>query len=210
MRKVLFTPRPYSSLRITLLLVVGFVLLSTTAYSQGTASIVGTVSDPCTFAVPNAKVTITNTETGSIRDTTTNASGSYAARELAIGRYNVRVVTTGFKSYERTGVTLNVNDTVRVDAASRSARPNRASPSKPTPFRFRRIPTRSARPLPRPRCRTSRPTAAMSSSLQPWYPAPQPPSRISIPRWLKPKPVHLFQRPEVGPQQLADQWCRSV
>ena len=86
------------------------------AYGQGTASIVGTVTDPSGAAVPAAKITITNTETGFVRSTTTNATGNYAARELAIGRYSVRVELSGFKAYEQTGITLNVNDTVRADA----------------------------------------------------------------------------------------------
>jgi hypothetical protein len=97
-------------------LIVGLVLLSSTIFAQGTASIVGTVTDPSTAAVPNAKITITNTDTGLIRTTATNGTGSFAARELAIGRYTVKVELTGFKAYERTGLTLNVNDTVRVDA----------------------------------------------------------------------------------------------
>jgi hypothetical protein len=107
------TPRRLLRVLISLL---SLALLSTLAYGQGTASIVGIVTDPGGLAVPNAKITITNTETGFVRPTITNVTGSYAARELAIGRYNVRVEVVGFKSYERTGITLNVNDTVRVDA----------------------------------------------------------------------------------------------
>jgi hypothetical protein len=100
-----------------LVLLLGLVLLGTVAYSQETASIVGTVSDPTGAAVPNAKITLTNVETGLVRSTETNTAGSYAARELTIGRYNVRVEVAGFKTFERTGITLNVNDTVRADAS---------------------------------------------------------------------------------------------
>ena len=117
MRKLLFATRTYPMWRISLLLMLGLVLLGTVAYGQETASIVGTVTDPSGAAVPGAKITITNTETGIVRSTTTNTTGSYAARELAIGHYNVRVEAAGFKASERTGITLNVNDTVRADAA---------------------------------------------------------------------------------------------
>jgi hypothetical protein len=99
-----------------MVLLLSLVLLSTIAYSQETASIVGTVTDPSGAAVPDANITITNVETGFVRATTTNATGNYAARELAIGHYNVRVAAAGFKAYERTGITLNVNETVRADA----------------------------------------------------------------------------------------------
>ena len=75
------------------------------------------MTDPSGAVVPGAKVTITNTETGLVRSTVTNGTGSYAARELSIGRYNVRVEAQGFKAYEQTGITLNVNDTVKADAA---------------------------------------------------------------------------------------------
>ena len=120
MRKVLFATSTYPMWRICLLLILGLVLLSTVAYGQETASIVGTVTDPTGAAVPSAKVTITNTDTGLVRPTTTNATGSYAARELTIGHYNVRVEAPGFKASERTGITLNVNDTVRADASAPS------------------------------------------------------------------------------------------
>jgi hypothetical protein len=98
------------------MLLAGLVLSSTAVYSQETASIVGTVTDPSGAAVVSAKVTITNTDTGIVRSTTSNSTGNYSARELAIGHYNVHVDAPGFKAYDRTGITLNVNDTVRADA----------------------------------------------------------------------------------------------
>jgi hypothetical protein len=54
-------------------------------------------------------------ETGLVRTTSTNSTGSYAAHELAIGHYRVRAEVSGFKVYEQTGITLEVNDTVRAD-----------------------------------------------------------------------------------------------
>lgn len=117
MRRALQRTSTYPMLRIPLLLILGLALLSATAYGQGTASIVGTVTDPSGAAVASAKVTITQTETGFVRSTATNATGSYAARELPIGLYNVQVEAAGFKTFRQTGVTLSVNDTIRADAA---------------------------------------------------------------------------------------------
>ena len=107
----------YPMWRISLLVMLGLLLLGTAAYGQGAASLVGTVTDPTGLPVPNAKITVTNTDTGIVRLTSTNAVGSYAAPELPIGHYNVKVELTGFKTSERTGITLNVNDTVRADVA---------------------------------------------------------------------------------------------
>ncbi|HXK05265.1 MAG TPA: TonB-dependent receptor [Verrucomicrobiae bacterium] len=100
----------------SLLFLLGLILLCTAAYSQETASIVGTVTDQSGAGVPNAKITVTNTDNGFVRNTTTNATGNYSANALAFGHYSVRVEAAGFKAYERTGITLNVNDTVRADA----------------------------------------------------------------------------------------------
>ncbi len=116
MRNVLLRTSTCHMLRIPFLLILGLVLLSTAAYSQGTASIVGTVTDASGAAVPGAKITITNTGTGFIRSTQTNTTGNYAAPELPIGQYDVQVEAPGFKTYKQTNITLNVRDTVRVDA----------------------------------------------------------------------------------------------
>jgi 3D (Asp-Asp-Asp) domain-containing protein len=102
-------------LRIPLALFALLVLVGTAAYGQ-TTSIVGTVSDPTGAVVPSAKITITNMDNGFVRSTTSNSAGSYKAPELPAGRYRVRTEAPGFKAYERTGITLNLNDTVRVDA----------------------------------------------------------------------------------------------
>jgi hypothetical protein len=99
-----------------LLLMLSLFLLSTVAYGQETASIVGTVIDPTGATVPNAKVTITNVETEIARTIMTNAAGSYVAGQLGIGHYNVSVEMAGFKTYRQNGITLNVNDTFRADA----------------------------------------------------------------------------------------------
>ncbi|MFY9727723.1 MAG: carboxypeptidase-like regulatory domain-containing protein, partial [Bryobacteraceae bacterium] len=116
MLKALFRIRTYHTLRIPLLVMLGIVLLGTAAYSQETASIVGTVTDPTGAAVQGANITVTNMETGIVRSTTSNSTGSYNAPELAVGKYKVRVEAAGFKAYEQVGVTLNVGDTVRADA----------------------------------------------------------------------------------------------
>jgi hypothetical protein len=91
------------------------LLASAAAFAQ-TATILGTVTDPTGSTVPTATVTITNTATNAKRVLQTNSAGSYIAPELQIGPYSVRAEATGFKSYERTGLQLDSNDTVRVDA----------------------------------------------------------------------------------------------
>ena len=116
MRKLLFATR-YPTRRIPWMLMLCLVLFSTAAYSQGSATLLGTVTDPTGSAVPGAKVDVTNTDTGLVRSLTTNATGNYSAPELSIGHYSVHVEAPGFKAYDRKDITLNVNDTIRADAA---------------------------------------------------------------------------------------------
>ena len=97
--------------------IFGLAMLGTIARSQGTANIVGTITDPTGAVVPNAKVTVTNTDNGYARNAASNSTGSYAARELPIGNYQVNVEAQGFKTFSQTNLKLNVGDTVRVDAA---------------------------------------------------------------------------------------------
>jgi len=97
-------------------LALGLLLLASVAAFAQTATVLGTVTDPTGSVVPNATITITNTATSVQRVVQTNTSGNYIAPELPIGPYSVRAGAAGFKTYERTGINLDSNATVRVDA----------------------------------------------------------------------------------------------
>ncbi|HUO28371.1 MAG TPA: carboxypeptidase regulatory-like domain-containing protein [Bryobacteraceae bacterium] len=99
-----------------LVLVLSLLVLTTVAAWGQTATVLGTVTDPTGSVVPGANITITNTSTNVRRVLQTNAAGSYIAPELPIGPYSIKAEAAGFKGYERTGIVLNSNDTVRVDA----------------------------------------------------------------------------------------------
>ena len=79
------------------------------------ATIVGTVTDSSGAAVPNVKVTLTNTDTAVSRTVITNTDGQYVAPDLHIGRYHVRAEVKGFKTGEENGIVLQVGDRTRVD-----------------------------------------------------------------------------------------------
>ena len=76
----------------------------------------GLVSDQSGAVIPNAKVTITNTGTGVIRDLTTTDSGEYAAPNLEPGQYSVTVEAPGFERFQRLNLQLEVARDIRVDA----------------------------------------------------------------------------------------------
>ena len=69
------------------------------------ATIGGTILDPTGAAVPNAKVTVTNTDRNQvIRTVTSDVNGVYSAPLLPVGTYSVKVEVSGFKTETRTGI----------------------------------------------------------------------------------------------------------
>jgi hypothetical protein len=79
------------------------------------ATLLGTVADSSGASVANAKVTITETNTGISRSSQTNESGNYIFPDLPPGTYTVVAEQSGFKRESRVGVDVIVNTTGRVD-----------------------------------------------------------------------------------------------
>lgn len=78
------------------------------AFAQGSASISGRAVDSSAAAIPSAKVTVRNTETGETRMTTTNESGFFRVLSLPVGKYEVKAENEGFKTQVRSGISLAV------------------------------------------------------------------------------------------------------
>ncbi len=89
-------------------------LPSLQAQQQGTIS--GLVTDASGSVIPDAKVRISNEETGFTRDLVTNQSGNYNFPALIIGKYTVDITAPGFASYRQANIPVNVNDNLRIDA----------------------------------------------------------------------------------------------
>src|SRR5713101_3732607 len=79
-------------------------------------TILGTVADATGGVVPGAMVTVHNVDTGLLRNTETQADGSYRVPELPIGTYDVSVEKTGFQTSVTHGVKVDVAAERRVDA----------------------------------------------------------------------------------------------
>jgi outer membrane receptor protein involved in Fe transport len=77
--------------------------------------ILGTVTDQSGAAINDAKVVITNVDTGIFRELATNDAGDYVAPNLAPGVYKVVVDATGFSRSEKSGARLEVAKDVRID-----------------------------------------------------------------------------------------------
>src|SRR4051812_22168609 len=104
-------------MRITAVIsVAAFVsCLTVTAWCQDQGAILGIVTDSSGAAVSGAKVTIANSQRGFTRTATSNSDGEYTVSKAPIGSYEITAEAPGFQKLLRTGITLDVSQTLRVD-----------------------------------------------------------------------------------------------
>src|SRR5260370_29659383 len=102
--------RPFT-LNVVLAGLFLFVLISThTGFAQvDRGSIRGTVTETAGGVLRGANVTVLNVGTSQATKLVTNDQGNYTARILVGGIYSVTVEATGFRTVERQGVEVHVN-----------------------------------------------------------------------------------------------------
>ena len=81
----------------------------------GASALSGTITDSTGGVVPSAQVTATNDATGIVYRQQTTGAGLYGFASLPVGVYTVTVEQQGFKSAQRTGITLTVGTPVTID-----------------------------------------------------------------------------------------------
>ena len=89
--------------------------LSTALFGQDVSGTIGgTILDSSGAAVPNAKVTVKDVSRNQVvRTVTTDNSGVYVAPLIPVGMYSLKVEAAGFKTEDRSGIALNVNDDLK-------------------------------------------------------------------------------------------------
>ena len=100
-------------------LMCGLVLLFTvtTASAQFKAGIQGTVTDSAGGLVPEAKVTLVNTETGKTQETTASSEGFYRISGLAPAKYKLTVEKAGYKTKVFDDVAINAEAVQGIDVS---------------------------------------------------------------------------------------------
>ena len=91
-------------------------ILAPPAFSQESrATVTGTVTDASGSLVPGAMLKLTNTGTGVEFTTPANAAGQYRFLFVNTGTYRLAAEHAGFKTVQRGGIELHVNQTATID-----------------------------------------------------------------------------------------------
>src|SRR2546426_7398366 len=117
-RKILCSSKTLGAGRITSIwALLGVLLLGAlNGYGQGgRASINGTVTDQSGAVVPGARIVVTHTTTGQVREGASAENGTYVIPLLPVGTVSVTCSRTGFKLESRTGITLTADEKATVD-----------------------------------------------------------------------------------------------
>src|SRR5947199_6524995 len=92
--------------------ICSFILFAACLFAQTvSSSITGTVLDPASAVVPNAAVTLTDENTGSVRAGITDSAGVFRFLNVAPGSYRVSIQVTGFKNLVQSNIMVSANDT---------------------------------------------------------------------------------------------------
>ncbi len=82
---------------------------------QTNANVSGVVKDPTGASILNARVELTNVNTGVVRTTTTNNDGAYDFPSVVPGDYTMQASATGFAAVSQPAVTLQVSQIATFD-----------------------------------------------------------------------------------------------
>src|SRR5437868_6615500 len=108
------------------LILAGVALLcgAVTAFSQSTAALAqlnGTVQDEKGAVISKATITLREMDTNRAYSATSTDAGLYVIPNVAPGRYELKVASSGFTNYTQTGIALTVGQTATVNVALKVA-----------------------------------------------------------------------------------------
>ncbi|HEV2272806.1 MAG TPA: TonB-dependent receptor [Acidobacteriaceae bacterium] len=99
------------------LLIAGMIAQIQLWSQAGTGIIFGTVTDPSGAVVGSADVSATNEATGVAEKVKSDQAGNYIFNDLRAAAYRITCEAPGFRTIERSGIVLQVDQRARVDLA---------------------------------------------------------------------------------------------
>lgn len=103
----------YAAVAVSVVVLFAVVLASASI----TGSISGVVTDSSGAVISDASVVAIDTQTGVKTTATSDAKGFYDLPTLAIGAYDLEISHAGFKTFRKTGLVIDANSALRVDAS---------------------------------------------------------------------------------------------
>jgi hypothetical protein len=91
------------------------ILAPISSFSQNTASLRGTITDPTGAVIAGASVSIRGADTGTVRTSITDAQGAYSFLQVSPGTYKLVAEKPGFSTMAKGDVTLLVNTPITLD-----------------------------------------------------------------------------------------------
>jgi len=96
----------------TIYIFCAFALWCGSIFAQTvSSSLVGVVQDPADAVVPNASITLTETDTGTVRTAVTDGSGVFRFLNLLPGTYSISIHVAGFKGLNQSQIVVQANET---------------------------------------------------------------------------------------------------
>jgi hypothetical protein len=101
---------------LALLFALSIILWPATLTAQSSGKLTGLATDSTGAAVSKASVTLTEQSTKTVYKAVTTSEGIYTISDVTPGTYNVVVKAPRFKQYSQDGVTIDVGQTITVNA----------------------------------------------------------------------------------------------
>ena len=115
-RPLWLNPRVRRDVMALMLALAAFIAISSTLHAQTvTGTVLGNILDSSGAAIANAQITITNQDTGVVREAASTGDGVYNVPSLLPGKYSVEAKAPGFTPGQVKDVVVNVGSNTRVD-----------------------------------------------------------------------------------------------
>ncbi len=111
-----FKFRVWTLCLLALSVTLGGAFMPTAKPQTRKGAVTGTVTAPSGSSIPDATVTLKDTNTGTSRETTTNQAGIYRFDAVDLGVYDLTISKSGFKDGSFTGITIQANRVASIDA----------------------------------------------------------------------------------------------
>ncbi len=98
------------------LLAALFACLATISWAAATGSMSGTIKDPSGSVIPGASLLLANLDLTTQYKASTDEQGLYSFPSLPVGRYELTIEAAGFKTVRKTGLVIDTDAALKVDA----------------------------------------------------------------------------------------------